>query len=80
MSGARVDDDGERTVAVAEPAGVSVPDSDILQADACAPAYKFDSLSRIILGLCRMHQDDFARIQAGMNVFDALYASLGPQV
>jgi hypothetical protein len=35
-------------------------------------------LSRIILGLCRMHKDDFVRIQAGINVFDALYASLEP--
>jgi hypothetical protein len=49
VSGARVDDDGERTVAVAEPAGVSVPNSDILQADACASAYKYHRLSRIIL-------------------------------
>ena len=32
-----------------EPAGVSVPDSDSLQADACGPGYKYDSLSRVIL-------------------------------
>ncbi len=32
-----------------QPAGVSLPDSDTLQADACAPGYKYDSLSRIIL-------------------------------
>lgn len=32
-----------------EPAGVQVPDTDALQADACAPAYKYDSLTRIQL-------------------------------
>jgi len=32
-----------------EPGGVSVPDSDSLQADACGPAYKYNSLSRIVL-------------------------------
>jgi hypothetical protein len=32
-----------------EPAGVSVPDSDSLQADACGPGYKYDSLSRVLL-------------------------------
>src|SRR6185312_3342152 len=36
-------------------------------------------VSRIILGLCRMHKDDVVRMQAGLNVFDALYASLGSQ-
>jgi len=36
-------------------------------------------VSRIILGLCRTHQKDGMRIQAGMSVFDALYASLKPQ-
>jgi hypothetical protein len=29
--------------------GADVPDSDSLQADACAPSYKYDSLTRIIL-------------------------------
>jgi hypothetical protein len=29
--------------------GVSIPDSDSLQADACGPGYKYDSLSRIVL-------------------------------
>jgi hypothetical protein len=32
-----------------EPAGVSVPDSDSLQADACGPGYKYDSLNQVIL-------------------------------
>jgi hypothetical protein len=32
-----------------DPAGVSVPDTDTIQADACAPGYKYDSLSRIQL-------------------------------
>lgn len=32
-----------------EPAGVSLPDSDTLQADACGPSYKFDSLSRLLI-------------------------------
>lgn len=32
-----------------EPAGVDVPDMDTLQADACAPGYKYDSLTRILL-------------------------------
>lgn len=32
-----------------EPAGVQVPDSDTLQADACAPGYKYDSLTRVVL-------------------------------
>lgn len=32
-----------------EPAGVDVPDLDSLQADACAPGYKYDSLTRVQL-------------------------------
>lgn len=32
-----------------EPGGVSIPDSDALQADACAPGYRYDSLSRVVL-------------------------------
>lgn len=32
-----------------EPAGVSIPDSDSLQADACGPAYSYDSLTRLKL-------------------------------
>lgn len=32
-----------------EPGGVDVPDTDALQADACAPGYKYDSLTRLIL-------------------------------
>lgn len=32
-----------------EPAGVDLPDLDSLQADACAPAYKYDSLTRVQL-------------------------------
>lgn len=32
-----------------EPAGVDVPDSDTLQADATAPGYKYDSLTRLVL-------------------------------
>lgn len=32
-----------------EPGGVSVPDSDALQADAVAPGYKYDSLTRVVL-------------------------------
>lgn len=34
---------------LADPAGVDVPDTDALQADACAPGYKYDSLSRVLL-------------------------------
>ena len=32
-----------------EPAGVQIPDSDSLQADACGPTYTYDSLSRVKL-------------------------------
>jgi hypothetical protein len=32
-----------------EPAGVDIPDNDALQADACAPGYKYDSLTRVVL-------------------------------
>jgi hypothetical protein len=32
-----------------EPAGVQIPDSDNLQADACGPSYKYDSLTRLQL-------------------------------
>jgi hypothetical protein len=32
-----------------EPAGVQIPDSDSLQADACGPSYKYDSLTRLQL-------------------------------
>jgi hypothetical protein len=32
-----------------EPGGVDIPDTDALQADACAPGYKYDSLSRVVL-------------------------------
>lgn len=32
-----------------EPGGADIPDSDPLQADACAPAYKYDSLTRVQL-------------------------------
>jgi transcriptional regulator with XRE-family HTH domain len=31
------------------PAGVQIPDSDSLQADACGPTYRYDSLSRLVL-------------------------------
>jgi hypothetical protein len=32
-----------------EPAGVDLPDSDTIQADATAPGYKYDSLTRLVL-------------------------------
>lgn len=32
-----------------EPGGVDIPDTDALQADACAPGYKYDSLTRLVL-------------------------------
>ena len=32
-----------------DPAGVDIPDSDALQADACAPGYKYDSITRVVL-------------------------------
>lgn len=32
-----------------DPAGVQIPDSDALQADACGPAYHYDSQSRLLL-------------------------------
>ncbi|QAZ46774.1 hypothetical protein C1M53_31465 [Mesorhizobium sp. Pch-S] len=32
-----------------EPGGVDIPDEDALQADACAPGYKYDSLTRVVL-------------------------------
>ena len=32
-----------------EPGGVDIPDQDSLQADACAPGYKYDSLTRVLL-------------------------------
>jgi len=32
-----------------EPGGAQVPDSDSLQADACGPSYKYDSMTRLQL-------------------------------
>ena len=32
-----------------DPAGVQIPDSDSLQADACGPGYRWDSLTRLVL-------------------------------
>jgi len=32
-----------------EPGGVQIPDDDALQADACAPGYKYDSQTRVLL-------------------------------
>lgn len=32
-----------------EPGGVEIPDTDAIQADACAPGYKYDSLTRLVL-------------------------------
>jgi hypothetical protein len=32
-----------------DPAGVNIPDTDTIQADACGPAYSYDSSSRLIL-------------------------------
>lgn len=32
-----------------DPAGVSIPDEDMLQADICGPGYKYDSSSRVLL-------------------------------
>jgi hypothetical protein len=32
-----------------DPAGVSIPDSDSLQADLCGPGYKWDSNTRLLL-------------------------------
>lgn len=32
-----------------EPGGVDIPDLDSLQADACSPGYKYDSLTRVVL-------------------------------
>jgi hypothetical protein len=32
-----------------DPAGVQIPDSDSLQADACGPSYRYDALSRLVL-------------------------------
>jgi hypothetical protein len=32
-----------------EPAGVQIPDSDSLQADACGPSYRYDNLTRLVL-------------------------------
>lgn len=34
---------------LSDPGGADVPDKDALQADACAPAYKYDSLTRVQL-------------------------------
>lgn len=34
---------------LSDPAGVSIPDSDSLQADACGPSYSYDSLSRLLI-------------------------------
>ncbi len=31
------------------PGGVQIPDSDALQADACGPGYRYDSLTRLVL-------------------------------
>ena len=32
-----------------DPGGVDIPDRDALQVDACAPGYKYDSLSRVLI-------------------------------
>jgi hypothetical protein len=32
-----------------DPAGVQVPDSDTLHADACGPSYRYDSHTRLVL-------------------------------
>jgi len=32
-----------------DPAGAALPDRDSLQADACAPSYKYDSHTRLVL-------------------------------
>lgn len=32
-----------------EPAGVQIPDEDEIQADACGPSYKYDSMTRLVL-------------------------------
>jgi len=34
---------------LADPAGVQIPDSDSLQADACGPGYSYDSTTRLVL-------------------------------
>ena len=34
---------------LADPAGAQIPDSDALQADACAPGYRYDSNARLVL-------------------------------
>jgi hypothetical protein len=34
---------------LADPAGAQIPDSDSLQADACAPSYRYDSNTRLVL-------------------------------
>jgi hypothetical protein len=32
-----------------DPAGVAIPDTDCLQADACAPGYRYDMHQRLVL-------------------------------
>jgi hypothetical protein len=57
-----------------EPAGVSVPDSDSLQADACGPGYKYDSLSRVIL---ESKRDMRARGALSPDEWDAVALTFG---
>ena len=57
-----------------QPGGVPVPDSDSLQADACGPAYKYDSLSRVLL---EKKEDVRAR---GVDEWDAVALTLAEPV
>lgn len=52
-----------------EPAGVEVPDSDAIQADACAPGYKYDSLTRVVL---ESKEDIRRRGQRSPDEWDAI--------
>lgn len=52
-----------------EPAGVDVPDLDTLHADACAPGYKYDSLTRLLL---ESKQDIRKRGQRSPDEWDAV--------
>lgn len=51
------------------PAGVDIPDDDRLQADACGPAYRYDSNSRVIL---ESKEQMRARGVASPDAWDAL--------
>jgi hypothetical protein len=54
---------------LADPAGAQIPDSDSLQADACAPGYRYDSTTRLVL---ERKEDMRRRSQPSPDEWDAV--------